>query len=125
MKPEFLNDSKLSVGCGRTGSSTSTSFIPVTSLLFSLLKVTFSLVCYFRTTYLWITAISLLALSRWQIFYEKLYAVACLCRAPPKRHDRMWHSPLFTSRFAIRIRMMIIKSSYMKMLQMLWWVYRL
>jgi len=26
---------------------------------------------YFRTTYLWRTAISLRALSRWQIFYQK------------------------------------------------------
>jgi len=40
MKPEFANDRNLSVGCGRTGSSSSTSFISVTQLFVSHLKVT-------------------------------------------------------------------------------------
>ena len=47
-------------------------------------------------------------------FYKKQYAGAYLCRAPPKSLDKMWHSPVFTSRFAIRIHMMIIMRSYMK-----------
>jgi hypothetical protein len=116
LKPELVNGRNLSVGCGRSGSSISTTFVAVTQLFVSLLKVNCSLSWCLRTIYLWRTAISLRALWRWNVVYQKPYTEPCLYGAPPKHLDRMWHSPVFTSRFTIRIPTMIINRSYMNKL---------
>jgi len=86
---------KLSVDCGTIVSSSSTSFFAVALVLVSLLQFTCSLACYFRTIFLRRTAVPLRTLSKGKCFdQKKKYTQASLCRAPPKRLDRMWHNPV-------------------------------